>query len=168
MTEIWAYVLQSLIWSFGGFVGGFYAAKLKFDVDEIKEAAVPDKDESTRDPTHRREERLAVPRWVGILIILLSLFTVGQAWYFAARDRDVSECQSRTNQEFQAALAARNTIADEDRRVLDKLVTDITRSTSPEQSRKALETYVAARAANDAKRAKNPLPGISNCEDLRR
>ena len=173
--EIWLYVLQSLAWSAGGFIGGVFAMKLKYEVDEIREAAVPEKDEIVAEtyagPDRRNstsEGRLAVPRWIGIVIILLSVFTVGQTWYFARQDREVIACQTRTNQQFQEALSARNTVAEEDRRVTDQLVIDVTRATSGEQSRAALEKYLKARAANDAQRAKNPLPGISNCDELRR
>lgn len=175
--EIWLYVLQSLAWSAGGFIGGMYAMKLKYEVDEIKEAAVPEKDEivaETYEGPDRRSSangdtgRLAVPRWIGIVIILLSVFTVGQTWYFARQDRAVIACQTRTNREFQESLSARNKVAEEDRRVTDTLVIDVTRATTAEQSRAALEKYLKARATNDAERAKNPLPGISNCEDLRR
>lgn len=172
MIEIWLYVLQSLVWSAGGFVVGVFVGRLKHEVDEIKEAAVPEEDEIVAEtytgPDRRRstdERPIAIPRWLGFVIVLLSVFTVGQAWYFAREDRQVVQCQTRTNQEFQAALATRNRIAEEDRRVTDQLVIDITRATTREQSRAALEAYLEARADNDAARAKNPLPGISNCSN---
>lgn len=170
MIEVWLYVLQSMVWSFAGFCGGYYVARLGRNVDTIKEAAVSD-DEAA---TYARPDRPApdsrpfsIPRWVGIAIIVLSIITVGQAWYFAQRDRAIAECQATTVREFQTALAARNNVNDEDRRVIDKLVLDITQATTREQSRAALEAYVKARATNDAERAKNPLPGITNCEDRR-
>lgn len=167
MIEHWAYVLQSALWSIAGFYCGRYSVRLKHEVDEIKEAAVPE-ETAPYDGPDRRERRdhpLSVPRWLGILVAVVSVFTVGQAWYFARQDRETAHCQAVTIREFQTALTVRTRVAEEDRKVLDKLVLDITNATTREQSRAALESYVTARAANDAQRARSPLPEIKDCKD---
>lgn len=166
MIEYWTYVFQSAVWSVAGFAVGRYSVRLKREVDEIKEAAVSN--ETAPDPPRRRassDHPLSVPRWVGVIIIVLSLFTVGQAWYFARQDRQTAECQALTVKEFQTALSLRTRVAEEDRKVLDKLVLEVTQATTPEQSRAALNAYVEARKANDAERARNPLPEIKDCKE---
>lgn len=166
MIEYWTYVFQSAAWSIAGFVVGRFSVRLKREVDEIKEAAVSD--ETASDLPKRRtstDHPLSVPRWVGVVVIVLSLFTVGQAWYFARQNRETSDCQVATIKEFQKALTTRTDVATEDRRVIDKLVLDVTQATTREQSRAALEAYVAARKANDIERAKSPLPEIKDCKE---
>lgn len=113
-------------------------------------------------------------RTFGIVLIVLSLMTVGQAVYFtietrgqAEVDRRRTSCQAGYNQAFTRALTARATISDGDRKNLNDMITAVVTLQTPAERRAAIETYVRVQADNDRKRAQNPLPEIpeGNCEE---
>lgn len=86
-----------------------------------------------------------------VLSIALSLFS---NFYV----NKLQTCQTNYSLTNAAALRARDVAAQTDRKAWDDMVGAVLSATTREESRGALESYVATRARADALRAQNPLP----------
>jgi len=115
---------------------------------------------------HSRGEH-GVPRWLGVVLIALSLITVGEGYYFNRQDKQQVECQARYNEDFARALMLRNTWANEDRDANAKMWRDVLAGASPAIRRQSVVDYLATIDRNNEKRAKTPLPNLDqrNCEN---
>lgn len=107
---------------------------------------------------------IGLPRWIGVVLLLLALATVGQTYYFntqqqaqVQRNRQVLACQSQFNRDFAQALDQRSMWAAEDRAEFIVLINKILSGAGPAVSRKALIDYVTAIQANEKKRQATPL-----------
>ena len=83
------------------------------------------------------------------LVVAISLY---------AGQREYVQCQAAVNNALITAQVARAGAGEQDRDAMDRLVSDVTKATSPADSRAALARYQQTRAAADADRAANPLP----------
>jgi hypothetical protein len=122
---------------------------------------------------HGGEGSKGLPRWVGVVLILLALATVIQGYYFnrqqntgSEQNQRVTECQARFNQDFASVLELRSRWANEDRAGLNVMLATVLAGESPAVRRQALVDYLAAVKANDEKRAATPLPDLAHrkCE----
>lgn len=111
-------------------------------------------------------------KWLGLVVILLSIFTVGQSYYFtqqntqrAEEDRRITECQAKYNSDFAAVLTQRVKWQEEDRAELNKMIYGVLTAPGAPARKKFLEDYVAQVDKNDRLRAQNPLPSLTdrNC-----
>lgn len=116
-------------------------------------------------PRIRRSERggnrMAGPlrhRLLVMTVVLVTLVSAAQLAWFSYQQRRTTSCQADYNQAFIQALRVRASIADSDRESLAVMVRAITEAKSGEESRKALDDYLATKARNDAERSQAPLP----------
>lgn len=152
MTQLLAAeVISGLAWSLFGFLGGYLTAWIP----------------TRRIAMDREPIRRGIPRWVGVVLIILAVLTVGEGWYFNQLDAKQTDataartaCQAEFNQQFVVVLTKRTEWANEDRSELNRLMTRWINSHDRVEPRKALQDYLNAVAINDNHRASNPLPSL--------
>lgn len=148
-----AETVSGLAWSAFGFLGGYLTAWIP----------------SRRKAMDREPIRHGIPRWVGVVLIILALLTVAEGWYFNNKVSEQTDatarrtaCQANYNQQFTIVLTKRTEWANEDRTELNRLMTRWINSHDRVEPRKALEEYLSAVAINDNHRAANPLPSLAS------
>ncbi|MFE9742971.1 hypothetical protein [Streptomyces sp. NPDC006477] len=99
-------------------------------------------------------------RLFGVVLVVLSVTTVGSTVYYTNEQREISECQAEFNDQFINQISERNKIASSDRESLADLVRSVINSGSRAESRKALEKYLDTKDINDEERKKYPLPEL--------
>lgn len=139
------YAVSSAAWSSLGFVLGF--------VTNMVLANRPPKEPSAK-------QRIPRHRVITALVVIVTLVSGTQLAWFSYQQRETSECQSNYNQAFIDALRVRTTIADSDRENLTQMVKAITEAKTGEDSRKALNEYLATKARNDVERAQAKYPDV--------
>jgi hypothetical protein len=154
-------LLPSFSWSLVGFTIGWLVGREMLFISQIREAVVPEEE------IERTEQRLPAPnrnRLLGIVVIILALFTVTQGSYYAYETNKKSECQAQYNADFARVIGLRAKWSDEDKKAETKLWRDFL-AAKPGQSRKILQTYLDATERTDKLRAENPLPKLEdrNC-----
>jgi hypothetical protein len=166
-------LVRGISWSVIGFMAGYLAAYYKLRLDVIdREVTVierkldaDDDDENHDDVVERcdekRRHRSGVPRWLGTLLIVLSVFTVAQGWYFSHEDRLHTQCQAAFNDDFVNVLTLRNQWALEDRNALTLMIQTVLAGATPAIRRDAIVAYISTIKKNDELRAKNPLPDLT-------
>lgn len=160
--QIFNDLLPSLSWSLVGFVVGWLVGREMLFISQIREAVVPEAE------IERTEQKLPAPRssrLLGIVVIVLAIFTVAQGSYYAYENNKKSSCQAQFNSDFAKVIALRSQWANEDKAAEIKLWRDFLTTTQPAQSRKILEAYLEATTRTDKLRAENPLPKLEdrNC-----
>jgi len=170
-------VAKFVVYSGVGFLVGYQVCKIRRNTEEIKEAIV---DENPQEAAlrHKVEERRhwkvdRQTRIIGLIVMVLSIVTVVQSFYFtheqaqnSERDKQRTECQAQYNQDFARAVTLRGRYADEDRTQMYKMITTvINEKLTPAQRRQAIEDWVLASQRNDALRKTTPLPNLDarNC-----
>lgn len=138
------YAVSAAAWSSLGFVLGFISNMIV----SRRPSKVPDE---KRAPRHRV---------VTALVVIVTLVSGMQLAWFSYEQRETTECQSKYNQAFTDALRVRAVVADSDRENLTKMVKAITEAKTPEDSRKALDEYLATKARNDVERAQAKYPDV--------
>jgi len=112
-------------------------------------------------------------RYTGIFLVVLSLLTVGMGVFFTSenrqistRNRQITECQAKYNEQFIEQLKVRSEITDKDRNDLTHLFTVWITAKDKTTPRKALEEYLKAKEENDEQRKRHPLkelPTTAQC-----
>jgi hypothetical protein len=162
-------------YSGAGFLAGYQVCKIRRNTEEIKEAIVSEGDEPTWPAVERRKSSRQTDRMtriIGIFVIILSIGTVGQSFYFShqqgaatKREKETTDCQAKFNEDFAKAVTTRGQYADEDRLQLYKMISTIVSEPDVAKRRKAVEDWVAITKRNDELRKKTPLPDLQsrNC-----
>lgn len=167
MIELLTYVINSLAWSAGGFAIGWLVASARRDMGEIREAVVhedsstPANDDAlSSELLHSRTD--AVTRWLGVIVALLAIATVTQAYFANQRIGDVSECQAEYNTRFAEATQKRSQLANEDRDALQHMLITLyrKRDASSEERLRVFERWVNTVQSNEKQRKLNPLPQL--------
>lgn len=138
------YAVSSAAWSSLGFVLGFVTNMVL----------------ANRPPKESSEKRTPRHRAVTALVVIVTLVSGTQLAWFSYQQRETTECQSTYNQAFIDALRVRTSIADSDRENLTQMVKAITEAKTGEDSRKALNEYLATKARNDEERAQAKYPDV--------
>lgn len=99
-------------------------------------------------------------RFFALMMLILSVVTLGSSAYYTVQQRQVTECQAKFNDQFIRQINERNHIGDSDRESLAKLVKGVINAREPSSSRKALEEYLKTKDENDADREQHPLPTL--------
>jgi len=156
MTGAWAYVFNSLLWSAAGFATGWVIARLR-PTTEPKEPAVP---QSTFLSWHgHRLTTQRATRILGVIVIVLAIFTVVQSVVTSERLAHVTRCQARFNSETAKVASLRADLADRDREALNNLLLTIFRKQGHEAAqRHAFVSWVHHTEANERERKAHPLP----------
>jgi hypothetical protein len=164
-------------YSGAGFLAGYQVCKIRRNTEEIKEAVVPENDneEPTWPAVERRKESRRtdrMTRFIGIFVIILSIATVGQSFYFShqqsestKREQKQTDCQAKYNEDFARAVTIRGQYADEDRAQLYKMISTVISEPDASKRRQAVEDWVTATKKNDELRKSTPLPNLQarNC-----
>jgi hypothetical protein len=109
---------------------------------------------------------LAATRWLGIVVALLAILTVTQAYLLRAEQRGIVECQSAYNDQFAHSINARAELTEDDRVALDKLVISIADAEGQADIERAFARYVERLRETQDQRAQHPLPELPSeaCE----
>lgn len=99
-------------------------------------------------------------RVVGVIILVLTLMTVGSTAYYTHEQREIERCQAQFNDRFIQQINERNKIGNSDRESLAKLVEQMLTLPKKEDRRKALQDYLKQKDKNDEERKKHPLPEL--------
>lgn len=152
-------LLPSISWSIIGFIVGWLVGREMLFVTQIREAVVPEEEIERTDPKLPKGNRV-----LGIVVIILAIFTVVQGSYFAYENNQKSECQAQFNADFAKVLGLRAQWANEDKNAEIKLFTDLL-AAKPGGGRVILQKYLEVTARTDKLRAENPLPKLEdrNC-----
>ena len=101
---------------------------------------------------------------VGIVVLFLTLWTVGSTAYYNHQQREITRCQAEFNQKFIQQINERNKISSSDRDSLAKMLGQMLTLADKEDRRKALEDYLKTKEKNDEDRRKHPLPELPESE----
>lgn len=154
MTEL----LTSVSWSLIGFLVGWLVGREMLFISQIREAIVPQDERERTDHKVTPEKR---SRLLGFIVVLLALFSVAQGSFYAYESEKKSACQAQFNNDFARVATARSQWADDDKKALNKMLSDLL-SAKPGQGRTILEKYIEATERTDKLRAENPLPKLED------
>lgn len=103
-------------------------------------------------------ERTGIPRWVGVLVVVMALASTGQtAWY--------SWEQQKCNEAFADNLAARSRWADQDRTAMQTFWASVYAHPQAEERNLVLfREWVQTFERNNERRAATPLPDLASCD----
>lgn len=112
-------------------------------------------------------DRQGRDRLVGAALIAIALISTAQSLVFQRHQREVQDCQTRYNEEFQKNLKERSDIADRDRKNLTDTFAGILSSKDPAKSRKILEEYINTNKELTKERNASALPSKTSavCDD---
>lgn len=168
MIELLTYVINSLAWSAGGFAIGWLVASARQDMGAIREAVVhedsstpaDDDDALSSELLHSRTD--AVTRWLGVVVALLAIATVTQAYFANQRIANVAECQAEYNTRFTEAIRERTQLANEDRDALHNMLITLyrKRDASDKERLRVFKHWVDTVQSNEQQRKLNPLPEL--------
>lgn len=104
--------------------------------------------------------------WLGVVVVLLGVLTVGQGFAYGNAVRRVTACQAAYADGFADALEARTDSQNQAQQSLDALVRSIgdnlsdpsNSGTRDAQVNRAISDYLAKRAEADAQREAHPFP----------
>lgn len=109
-----------------------------------------------------RTRATATNRWVqmhsGLIVIAVALVMASVLSWSSYRNRQNSDCQTRYNLAVSKALRERSAYAEQDRQSLVTFVQRISRATTRQASRDALDDYLTTQAQIDVQRRANPIP----------
>lgn len=104
-------------------------------------------------------------RWLGLVLLLLGLLTVGQGILYGQALRRIVACQSEVSSAFSDALEARSAASSDAQQSMDTLIKSIGANLSNPNSsdrdaqlHQAINDYLTKRAAADAQQAQHPFP----------
>lgn len=151
------YTLTALLWSLGGFLLGYGMGRIVKDVEEVRDAVIPDRPrpKSTRYLPSRQTI-------IGVLVILIAVSSTTMVFRQADHLQDVTACQAQYNEDFRVALSRRLQASDDEADAQRNLLRTIT-STPNGDSSAAIGRYLVALDDLEKARAQNPLPKRTDC-----
>src|SRR5688572_11264512 len=138
MTE---YFINAMVWSSLGLVVGFMMGmgwRVGFRLGRLNE---------------RGRERM-----VGAFLIALALGSTAQSLVYQKHQSDITDCQTRYNEDFQKTLRERAASAERDRRNTFNMVKGVLQAKDRAVARKAIEDYVKINEQIEAERQKQKYP----------
>jgi hypothetical protein len=105
-------------------------------------------------------------RLLGAALISIALVSTIQSLAFQRQQRSITDCQSRYNEQYQAALQERAKNADRDRNNTNEMVRSVLSAPDRTTSRSALEKYIQVndRLAQQRQGLKLPTSTGADCE----
>lgn len=138
MTE---YIVNAMVWSALGLVVGFILGmgyRVKFKLNRLSEI---------------RRERL-----VGAALIALALASTAQSLVYQRHQSDVTNCQTRYNEEFQRTLRERAATADRDRLNTYYMVKGVMEGRDNVARRQAITNYIKVNEEIEQRRKRQQFP----------
>ena len=169
MSPTFNYALHSLLWGIAGLVIGFAVGRLTRSVDRLADNVEVITDVVTEGGTPaptRPRRRARTELVVGVVVVLLGLFTAAQGLYQDSATRRVAECTQAYSDGFADALDARSNASAEAQDALDDLMTTVgdtmTAAVGDPGARRRVEEavteYLAKRSESKKKQVENPFP----------
>lgn len=161
MTGDLFYFVNSTAWSALGFIVGWFVAS----THRIERGnAVPN---STFIAVHgHRMTTQVATRIIGIIVLLLAIFTVAQNTSTARHLNEVTDCQARFNHEFAEVSTLRAQLADQDRKALQNMLLALyqQRDATARKRLRTFQQWVKTVERNERERRENPLPELPTGE----
>ena len=169
MAEFLDTLMSGVAYSLFGFLVGWVVGHEAQVIEEIREAVMDEHEDHTKKETKKRwtlPNKWNQPKFLGTVVVLLSLFTVMQTAYFTYQQRTVTECLADFNSDVSEVQNTRARWADEDRGALiDFFKTQSEDSQpTPEKTEEAFQTLIETYDLNTVRRAATPLPVLKACE----
>lgn len=155
-----AYVLHSLAWSLAGFVIGWGAGRLGREVQQTREAVMPN---HTRT---RPRPRVHLEHIVGAVVALLAIVTMLTSIHTTRQLQAATQCQKHFNDIYRSALVERSDSTATVRRAQAEMAVQLSAPDAELDSppvRAALGRYLDAIRQDEQNRAQNPVPDNITC-----
>lgn len=144
MSETLLYLAESLAWTAVGFIAGYLAARMTRDLNTL---------------AHQRPRHVNGHLVLGVVVAVLGVLTVAQAYVSTRATERLTECQQRYSNEFADALDARALSAQRAQRSLDNLIRTLADPDAGQADRRAaVRAYLASRDEAETQQQRNPLP----------
>lgn len=156
-------ILASVSWSLIGFLLGWLVGREMLFISQIREAVVSEEERERTDHKVTPEKR---SRLLGFIVVLLALLSVLEGAYYTWDTEKKTACQAHYNADFTKVVGLRAQWADDDKRALNKMLSDILGAAGqPGKGRDILIKYIQSTERTDKLRAENPLPKLEdrNC-----
>lgn len=154
----WDYIIQSFPWALAGILVGWFMGRSTVAVESIAEAVKGD----TVDTTVKRRRRPTSMAVLGVVVVVLGVFTAVQGYVQGAATARLAECQQAYSNGFADALDARSKATVEAQDALDEFLTTVAHITpAPEAQAKfqaAFSEYLDKRAAAKKAQKEHPFP----------
>lgn len=154
------YVLHSLAWSLAGFVIGWSLGRLGRDVQQTREAVMPNH-------THTRPRpRVHIEHVVGGVVVALAVITMLTAIHTTRELQAATECQRHFNDVYRAALVERSESTANVRRAQSDMAAALSAPGAELDNppvRDALARYLDAIRRDEQSRSANPVPDNNTC-----
>lgn len=113
-----------------------------------------------RKPRNAREWlSTLVQKWIGVVLVVLSLASVIVVAVYSSRLADVTECQAQYNDAYTKAIEARSFAARDERQAMRELIlTFLGRPITPQEARAAMDRYVKKLDEADLARDRAQIP----------
>lgn len=157
------YVFHSLAWSLAGFVLGWAAGRLGRDVQQTREAVMP----NHARPRTRPRPRVHTEHITGAVVVVLALITMVTSVHTTRELQAATECQAHFNDVYRAALVERSESTANVRRAQTDMATALSAPGAELDNppvRDALARYLDAIRRDEQSRAGNPVPENTPCQ----
>ncbi|MGH3993501.1 MAG: hypothetical protein ACRDSN_13695 [Pseudonocardiaceae bacterium] len=158
-----AYLVSSALWSVGGLLVGYGMGRVVRDVEQVH-AAVTTEDPPSRHPVRGPRRRPRGQTMIGVLVLVVA---VGSTIGYARATADlaaVTECQTRVNEQFRAALTARSDAAGAELAAKLPMLQTMADTGDLAASRAAIRAYLVSVIDLEAARTRSPLPPPASCQ----
>lgn len=161
----WQYLIQSVPWIAVGLLVGFILARSTVAVEQIADAVQIEVESMSGiddGVVKDRRSRFTATHVLGVVVVLLGVFTAVQSYVQGEATATLTECQLAYADGFADALDARSAATSEAQDALDELLTTVAQLTPTPESRQvfrdALNEYLDKRAEAKKTQAENPYP----------
>jgi len=159
----WTYITQSVPWIALGLIAGFFMGRSTVAVTAIADA-VQDEGDVVPGTISKpaRKWRFTATHAIGVVVIVLGVFTAVQSYVQADATNQLAVCQQAYTNGFADAIDARSAASQEAQDALDDLLSTVASITPTpqgrDQFRDALTEYLAKRAAAKQAQKEHPYP----------
>lgn len=106
-----------------------------------------------------------IKRWLGSpwateMTRIIAVMSLILTLYLGYETNRIEKCQAEYQEANATVQKARSEAADEDRKVIDRMVLAVASAKTNKDVALALSSYLSTRAANDRIRADNPIPQL--------
>lgn len=158
------YVLHSLAWSLAGFVIGWSLGRLGHDVQQTREAVMPNHTRARTRP--RPRPRVHIEHVIGAVVVALAVITMLTAIHTTRELQNATRCQQHFNDVYRAALVERSESTANVRRAQTDMATALSAPGAELDNapvRDALARYLDAIRRDEQSRSANPVPDNNAC-----
>lgn len=110
-------------------------------------------------PRKTKEWSTLIQKWIGVVLVVLSLASVIVVAVYSSQLAGITECQSQYNAAYTKAIEARSLAARNERQAMrELLLTFLGGPITPEQARAAMDDYLKKLDAADLVRDRAQIP----------